>query len=145
MRHPPRGRESRDERMITRLGAPKDTRNLFAESCPLDTVQVQHRGVCRETGPDSWRRRLVRPVHQARERWPVNLFGKRLGARLSAGHDESVELAGPELLDWLVVLCDVCSSDLSANQLGEREKANADVVIGAGCGEQPGELLLCHL
>src|SRR6185312_11382887 len=133
VRKPPLTGQTGDERMLPRAGAGEHAVQLRFVPLPPNTVEIQHRGVRGETGPDRRGRVLGRPADESRERIPVHLVRDHVGTRFGARDDQPIEAAGPQALDGLVVLGDVGATFSAADQLGKRKEVNVQGPV-AGCG-----------
>jgi hypothetical protein len=80
---------------------------LVAERIPLDAVEVEHRSMGREAGPDCRDRVTCRPIDELYQCAPVRLISQGWCTRLCTCHDQAIDVVCPKLADVLVMLPDV--------------------------------------
>src|SRR5436305_9298380 len=91
MRNSQGSRDTAKQRMIRYPLEFEDTCKLARQLFALDPVEMQHRGVRGEAGPDRRDRVVLRPVDQSCETWIIRLIGETRSHGFTAGDDQRVD------------------------------------------------------
>src|SRR5260370_5409823 len=116
--------------MVGQADAIEDSATLYRAPAPGDAIHVQKRRVRSQAGPQRRVSVVFRPLKDSRQAVPIWFVLQVRCPRLSAGNDETIELAAPQAVDVRIELLDALPAPVVPRNIGQRVKGevNQDTV-----------------